>query len=210
MQRLSLAAFFFATVVRRNKRIAIDSVNPQDTRVAIVIIFGIRNFFHAVNSLCYRFPLRRLIHDGHILYDFGRIVQCASLVQPQSRHIGFRSRITVNRVFDIVVPSIEVQEVIAVRQELLVHHLELSSRFVRLDGIFFLLATVLRRNRREFPVAQFPFRLDTEEALMVFGITRKLRTGQRQVRSTRFHALQDVIFEFALERFLINNADFVL
>ena len=51
MQRLSLATFFFTAVVRRNKRIAIDAVNPQDTRVAIVIILFIRDFFHAVNSL---------------------------------------------------------------------------------------------------------------------------------------------------------------
>ena len=154
--------------------------------------------------------MRRLIHDGHILYDFGRVVQRTSLVQPQSRDIAFRSRITGNRVFDIGVPRIVVQEVIAVRHELLVHHLEFSRRFVRLDGIFFLFTAILRCNRRELPVAQFPFRLDTEKPLVVFGITSKLRTGQRQVRSTRFYALQDVIFEFALERFLIDDADFVL
>ena len=45
---------------------------------------------------------------------------------------------------------------------------------------------------------------------MVFGITGKFRTGKRQVRSTRFDTLQNVIFEFALERFFIDNANFVL
>ena len=103
-----------------------------------------------------------------------------------------------------------VQEVIAVRQELLVRHLEFRRRFVRLDGILFLLTTILRRNRRQLPVAQFPFGLDTEKSLVVFGITGELRTRKRQVRRTRFDSLQNVVLEFALERFLINDADFVL
>ena len=103
-----------------------------------------------------------------------------------------------------------VQEVVAVCNKLLIGHLEFGRRFIGLDGIFFLFAAILGRNRRELPVAKFPVRLDTKKALVVFGVARKFSTRKREVRGTSFNALQDVIFEFALERFFVNNTDFVL
>ena len=103
-----------------------------------------------------------------------------------------------------------VQEVIAERNELLIRDLEFSRRFIRLDGIFFLLTAILGCNCRKFPVAQFPISLDTEKALMVFRITSKFSTRKREVCCTGFDSLQDVIFEFALERFFVNDTNFVL
>ena len=103
-----------------------------------------------------------------------------------------------------------VQEVVTVRDELLVEHLELGRRLARVDGIFFLASAILRGDGREPPVTQFPVGLDTEQTLVVLGITRKFRTGKRKRCGTRFHALQYIVLEFSLERFLVHHAHLVL
>ena len=103
-----------------------------------------------------------------------------------------------------------VQEVVTVRNELLVQHLEFRRRLARIDSVLFLASAILRGNRREPPVPEFPVGLDTEQALVIFGITRKFGTGKRERRGTRFHTLQYVVLKFTLERFLVHDAHLVL
>ena len=44
---------------------------------------------------------------------------------------------------------------------------------------------------------------------MIFGISRKFRSGKRKRRCTGLDALQDVIFEFILVGFLVHDPDLV-
>ena len=117
--------------------------------------------------------------------------------------------VTADGRIDVVPTDVLVQEVVAVSDKLLIENLELRCRFTGLQAELFLVATVLRGNRRESPVTKFPVGLDTEQPLVVLGITREFRTRQSEVCGTRFHTLQDVVLEFALVRFLVDHAHLV-
>ena len=200
----------FIAIVCSNKRIAINAINLQDTRFFIIVVVKAGNFHHAVYNFCNGLTLYRCINDRDILDDIVRSIQGTALIKLQVFHLVIRGVSTINSRFDISVPRLVVQEVIAVRNELLIRNLEFSGRFISLDGIFFLLTAILGCNRRELPIAKFPVCLDTEKALMVFRITGKFSTRKREVCRTGFNTLQDVIFKFALERFFVNDANFVL
>ncbi len=153
---------------------------------------------------------RRRIDHSHILNDVGRCVSCGTTVKFQVRCLIGGRRISSNTSIDIVLPHFLIQEVIAISNELFIQYLEFGSGFVRLQGILFLGATILRCDGCQTPVPQFPVRLNTEQALVVFRITRQFRTRQGKIGSTRFHTLKDVVFKFILIGFLIHHANLVL
>ena len=117
--------FVLATVVRRNERVSVDTVNLQDTRLRIVLVIRSRDFFHAVYNLSNFLSLLGRINNGDILDDIVRFIQRASLVQLQVRQrivdVAF-----LDGCIDVVSPHLVVQEVIAVRKELLIGNLELG------------------------------------------------------------------------------------
>ena len=192
------------------QRTAIHAVHLKDTRLGIIAKVRRGDLDHAFHQFLDSLSRRRLVDDRDIFKDVLRHVHRTALVKLEVRRRITGRRLARNGRVDIIAPRLVVQEVIAVRNELLVQNLEFRRRLAGIDRILFLTTAVLRRDCRESPVPQFPFRLDTEQALMVLGITRKFRAGQRKRCRTGFYALQDVIFKFVLVRFLVHHAHLVL
>ena len=192
--------------------IAVHAVDLEHARFFVVrehVVVGILDFCQAFHLLDDSLSVRRHVPNVHIVDDFLG-VRSTALVKLQASRLVSRSLSARNREFlDVSVPSFVVQEIIAVSDKLLIQNLEFRRRFARLKAVFFLVATILRGNGRKAPVAKLPVSLDTEQALVVLGVTREFRTRKSKVRGTGFYALQNVVFKFVLVRFFVNHTHLV-
>ncbi len=203
---------FSATVfrpARRKQGVAVHAVHLHYAHFRIVSKVRIRNLNHALHELHDRFSARRRVPNINIINDTRRTVRDSALIKPEFRGFLVPSPVSADGRIDVVPPDRLIQEVVAVSDKLLIENLELRRRFTGLQAELFLVATVLRGNRRKAPVTKFPVGLDTEQPLVVLGITREFRTRQGEVRGTGFYTLQNVVLEFVLVRFFVNNTHLV-
>ena len=158
----SRASATVVTPAGGHQGIAVHPVDFQNTRLGIISVIAGRNFLHTLHQFRDGFTTRRLIHYSDVVHHVLGVVQVAALKEFQVRGRVVRGGASGNGCTDVVVPSLVVQEVIAVGHELLVQDLEFRRRFVGVDGVFFLGAAILGSYGGKPPVPQLPVRLDTE------------------------------------------------